>query len=257
VIGAAWRLVSFGNAFLLGRYDEDGFANAALSRGIARWRFDTLQPRPYGLAPLRTVARNPYGWFRWLRKNGCRRLTLRWLSLAEYSLLDGPLKVFTTHEFGYMVVSEHANALPMLWNVWRVDYTSGVLSTRAAKVQYRGSDVFALPDHAAADADALVAPFAAVLTEASALAPDDAPQFERARAALHARDPESAVPADELPMLAPSTHPLGARRLLAAALIAQRANAPRGWGDELPPRPADFAATIHDAVVAAANTIAR
>ena|GEM_PF-4553326 len=75
--GAAWRLVSFGNAFLLGRYDEDGFANAALSRGVARWRFDTLLARPHGIAPLRTVARDPYGWFRWLRKKGYRRPVLR------------------------------------------------------------------------------------------------------------------------------------------------------------------------------------
>ena len=96
--GAAWRLVSYGNAFLLGRYDGDSLAKAAISQGITRWQFDTLLPRPHGIAPLRTVARDPYGWFRWLRKQGYRRLVLRWFSPADYAALDGPLKVFTTAE---------------------------------------------------------------------------------------------------------------------------------------------------------------
>jgi len=256
VTGAAWRLVSFGNAFLLGRYDEDGFAKAAISRGIVRWRFDTLQARRHGIAPLRTVARDPYGWFRWLRNNGYRRLVLTWLSDAEYAALDGPLKVFTTAEQGYMVAAEHERELPMLWNVWRVDSPTGPFGTHGASVQYRGSDVFALPERADAGIDALVARLDAVFAEASVLVPGDAPAYERARAALTAGDPEGTVSPDELPLLAPSTHPLAARRLMAAVLLAGRAYDAHAWRDDVPPRPVDYGATIRAAVLAAVNTIA-
>jgi hypothetical protein len=254
VTDAALRLVSFGNAFLLGRYAEDGLAKAALSRGVVRWRFDTLLPRPHGILPLRTVARNPYGWFRWLRKNGYRRLVLVWMSAAQYTALDGPLKVFTTDEHGYLVVAEHECALPMLWTAWRVDYTAGWGSP--AKVEYRGSDVFALPERAAADVDAVVTRLDTAFAEAAALVPGDAPAFERARAALRATDPEAAVAAAELPMLAPSAHPLRARRLMAAVLLARCAGAGHSWRDEPPPRPADYGAAVRDAVLCAVNTIA-
>jgi hypothetical protein len=252
VIDAAWRLVSFGNAFLLGRYDEDGLAKAAVSRGIVGWRFDTLVARPHGIAPLRTVARDPYGWFRWLRKTGYRRLVLRWFSPAEYAALDGPLKVFTTNEYGYMAEAAHARDLSMVWNAWRVDSTAGWGS--AAKVEYRGSDVFALPEPAAADFDALAARFDTMLAEASVLVPGDAPAYQHARAALNAAEPERGVPVAELPMLAPSTHPLGARRLLAAVLLARCADARHNRREDFPPRPVDYAATMRAAVLAAVNT---
>jgi hypothetical protein len=257
VTDAALRLVSFGNAFLLARYDGDAYAKAAISRGIARWRFDTLQARPHGIAPLRTVARDPYGWFRWLRKKGYSRLVLRWLSPAEYAALDGPLKVFTTREYGYMAEAEHAHELSMLWNAWRVDAATTWRGARAAKVEFRGSEVFALPQRAPEDVDALLARLDMLFAEASALVPGDAPAYERARAALNANDPERAIPAAELPMLAPSTHPLGARRLMTAVLLARRAGDGHHWRDDPPlPRPVDYAATIRAAVVAAVNAIA-
>ena len=221
-----------------------------------RWQFDTLVARPHGIAPLRTVARNPYGWFRWLRKKGYRRLVLRWFSPAEYAALDGPLKVFTTPEWGYMAEAEHPHELSMLWNAWRMDETATWSDTRAPKAEFRGSDVFALPEPAAADFNALAARLDTTLAEASVLVPRDATAYDRARAALNAADPERAVPVAELPMLAPSTHPLGARRLMAAVLLAQPADAAHDWRDDVPPRPADYGATIHAAVLAAVNSIA-
>jgi hypothetical protein len=256
VIDAAWRLVSFGNAFLLGRYDGESLAKAAISQGITRWQFDTLLPRPHGIAPLRTVARDPYGWFRWLRKQGYRRLVLRWFSPADYAALDGPLKVFTTAEHGNMIVAEHERDLPMLWNVWRTGDTSGWRSPRAAKVEYRGSNVFALPQLETVTADALAAQFDAVLAEASALRPADAPAFAHARAALAATDPETMLAAAELPMLAPSTHPMVARRLMAAVIIVRRvADAYREWRAGGIARPAAFWPMINDAVLAAVNAV--
>jgi hypothetical protein len=254
VTGAAWRLVSFGNAFLLRRYDGEALEKAAIWRGVARWRFDTLQARPHGILPVRTVAHSPYGWFRWLRKNGYRRLVLAWLSAAEYAALDGPLKVFTTTEQGYMLGAEHE--LPMLWNAWRVDSVTTWRGARAAKVEFRGSEVFALPERGPEDVDALGARLNTMFAEASVLVPGDAPAYALARAALNASDPERAVPAAELPMLAPSTHPLSARRLMAAVLLAQRAGDGHNGRDDQPPRPVDYAATMRAAVVAAVNAIA-
>jgi hypothetical protein len=256
VSGAAWRLVSYGNAFLLGRFDGDSLAKAAISRGVGRWQFDTLLPRPHGITPLRTVARDPYEWFRWLRKQGYRRLVMRWFSPADYAALDGPLKVFTTAELGNMIVAEHERELPMLWNVWRTGDTSGWLGPRAAKIEYRGSNVFALPPGETMSADALAAHFDTVLAEASALRPADAPAFALARAALAAADPETMLAAAELPMLAPSTHPIVARRLMAAVIIVRRcADAYREWRLGGIPRPEAFWPTINDARLVAVNTL--
>jgi hypothetical protein len=251
-----WRLVSFGNAFLLGRYDGDALVRAALSRGISRWRFDTLIPRPHGILPVRTVARDPYGWFRWLRRSGYRRLTLLRLTRAEYAALDGPLKVFTTDESGYMIGAEHASELPMLWNVWRKDQTIGWFNASWTKVEYRGSNVFALPA-ITTDADTAAAQLDAALAVEAAAASGDAATFECARAALVAPEPERLLEPAELPMLAPSTHPLGARRLMAAVLITDRTSAAdyRRWLDGEPRRPAAYGHAIADATLVAVNSL--
>ena len=57
-------------------------------------------------------------------------------------------------------------------------------------------------------------------------------------------------------MLAPSTHPLAARRLMAAVLLARHADDAHDWRDEGPPRPAGYGTTIRAVVLAAVNTIA-
>ena len=179
-----------------------------------------------------------------------------WLSPAEYAALDGPLKVFTTHEVGYMIVAEHARELAMLWNAWRVDYTEGWLSARAAKIEYRGTDVFALPQREPADDGAVAARLDAVLAEASLLTPHDAGTFAQARAALVAGDPDAMLVAAELPGLAPATHPLDARRLMAAVVIARRAGGEYSNRiDGGPPRPPTFFTTISDARMAAVNSL--
>ncbi|HEY6237318.1 MAG TPA: hypothetical protein VIW69_19610 [Candidatus Elarobacter sp.] len=254
---AAWRLVSFGNAFLVGRYDGDRLARAALTRGIARWRFETLIARPHGILPVRTVAHDPYGWFHWLRRSGYNRLTLLRLSPAEYASLDGPLKVFTTREAGYMIGAEHASELPMLWIVWRTDQFVGWFNARATKVAYRGSNVFAVPARDTADVDTVAARLEVALTEEAAATPDDAATFAHARAALVAREPEALLEPAELPMLAPSTHPLGARRLRAAVVITHRtAEAEnRRWRNGESPRSAAYGQAIVYATLVAVNSL--
>jgi hypothetical protein len=155
-----------------------------------------------------------------------------------------------------MIVAEHECELPMLWNVWRTRDSTGWLSPRAVEVEYRGSNVFVLPPREIVDTDVLVARLDAVLAEAGSLMPADAPTFAQARAALVAPDPETMLAAAELPMLAPSTHPIAARRLMAAVILVHRvADGYREWRIGETPRPAAFWPTLSDAFLAAVNSL--
>ena len=245
------RLASYGNAFLSGRYDAGRATNDAISHQVRRWRFDTLVERRYGILPLRIVASSVRGWFRWLRRNGYRRLVLIYLSPAETAALDGPLKVLTEARAGWFVVADGRDHL-MLWDEWRSG-PLGMFRTGVFSVEMRGAVVYPLPPPPGADFDAVAARLDAALAAALARCPEDAPAFERARAALQAHDPEAVARGEGLPVLAPAEHPLGARRLGAAVRIVWANERPHSNWLEPPPRPPEFGPALRDAILAAVN----
>jgi hypothetical protein len=252
--GTAARLVSYGNAFLSGRHDAGRGTLAAVEPAYRRWRFDTLCERRGGFMPLRAVAHGPRGWFRWLRAQGYTELTLLRLSELDVMALDGPLKVFAVMRPGWFVGASCAG-LPMLWDEWKSG-RSGIYQTGPFKVEHRGAEVYALPVREAPDPASAAARFGAVLAEAAALEPADAPAFERARAALAAADPESLLEPG-FPRLLPPVERDPARRRLAAAVLlaltAPRTSAASLRMEGLPVRPPDYYDALGGALRAAVN----
>lgn len=209
---------------------------------------------------MQTAARSPYGWFRWVRSHRFARLVLLWLSAADRIALDGPYKALIDTLPGWAIGAQHA-AHPMLWDVWKdpdpwfYDLWLGRYRQGGAHVEYRGTDVYALPAPERLDIDAVTGRFDDVLRAAVDVAPDEAAMFEHARAALRSNAPESMIYVRRLPVLAPSTHPLGARRLMAAVegVVSEE---PVDMRDYVPPpRPPAYAETLNDAILAAVNSL--
>lgn len=256
--GPAARLVSYGNAFLSGRYDAGRRTRDAIEPAVKRWRFDTLCERRGGFMPLRIVAHGPHGWFRWLRAERYTRLVLLKLSALDAMALDGPLKVFTATQPGWFVGALR-EGLPMVWDEWKRG-PAGFYGTGPLRVEYRGAEVYAAPVRDPPDAEAVAARLDAVLAEAAALTPDEAPGLDRARAALLSAAPESLLERAAAPLLAPGERKLTLRRLAAAVQLAKRADrAVLGTWDWHEPggsplRPAGYGAALDDAILAAVNS---
>jgi hypothetical protein len=249
----AWtsRLVSYGNAFLSYRHDAGRRTTRAISGEVRRWRFDTLVARPWAIMPLRMVARNPYGWFKWLRRSGYHNLVLLRLSRAEVASLSGPLDAFSASGPGWFIAAEGRGRV-MLWDEWKSG-ASGMFGSGPFGVEFRGAEVDRLTRPASSDAGELIARLDAALAAAAALTPADAEGFERAREALNAPIPEAVAAHSGLPLLPPVADSLAARQLAAAVQIVWACERPFSPWDGPPERPPGFNVAITDAVLRAVN----
>jgi hypothetical protein len=220
------RLVLFGNAALSRGYDLGRATGAAIDPSAQRWKFEI---RPF---PLETVARSPQSWFRWLQSMHYRRLLLV------------PLRP------PYFGIAAAGDGGPMLWDEWRRRKT-GIYYTGPMTFDLRGSDADdEVTQPAVPSLSAMIERLDPMVREASALAPEDADAFDRARRLLHASHP--ALPA-RTRLLPPISYVLDVRRVAAALDALWEAGSRYNYREPSPPRPERYGATIRDAIVAAVN----
>ena len=227
------RLVSYGNAYLSRGYDLRGATGAAIDPQAQRWKFEILTARRS--FPLQTVARSPQSWFRWLQ--GMHYGTLMLVPLGH----------------PYLGIAAAGDGAPMLWDEWRRQQ-AGIYQTGPMTFDLRGSDAeAAVTQPRVPSLAAMIERLDPLLQSASALAPDDAEAFDRARRALHASHP--ALPA-RTSLFPPLSYVLDVRRAAAAIDAMYEAGSRYSFRDPGPPRPEGYGTTMIEAIVAAVNAAA-